>query len=155
MPAFRFRAQAALDLRRSQEELAQREHAVARQALQQAEAHLQDIARARAQAAAAAREAEASAVDMATRTWHRSWMERFKQDVLRQIKVVDDRRVAEEQAHQLALLARRKLKALERYRDRVWRAYQLNDRRAEQKAIDELATLRHVTRDYAHEGERR
>ncbi len=49
--------------------------------------------------------------------------------------------------------AHRKLKALERYRERVWRAHQLIERHAEQKAIDELAILQHVTKTHQREGE--
>jgi flagellar biosynthesis chaperone FliJ len=66
---------------------------------------------------------------------------------------VRERERAVLQAQQDAFRARQKRRALELYRDRMWQAYRRDAARAEQKAIDELATLRFVALRAPSEGD--
>jgi flagellar export protein FliJ len=142
MKAFVFRAQAALDLRRRQDEDAQRAlaHAeglrqLAKEALDRAEASLEDACR-------QAREVEGCDAEMHARIWYRNWIALHKQRVAGCRDEHEARRRAAEDARARARIARRQLQTLERFRDRAWRDYVQAERRMEQKALDDLGTVR-------------
>ena len=142
MTPFVFRAQAALDLRRRQDDEARRTLAQAesllrqaRQALDEAQAMLED-------ACSRARDVDASDADMTARIWYRNWIVLHKQRIARCRDEHEARRRAAEDAKARARVARRQRQSLERFRERAWQDYVQAERRAEQKALDELGTVR-------------
>jgi len=141
---FRFRAQAAVDLR-------QREYDVARRVLARAALDLRAAEEVRTEADVriiAAREQGAremrGTIDTARWQWHQSWILRLEHE--RAVCAADvaarERDVA--RASAAAQMARQRLEALERFRDKARRAWDYAVEAEEQKQIDVLATLRHV-----------
>jgi len=144
MRAFAFRAEAALELRRRQEEealgvlgAAEARERVAVRLLEEADQRL-------AEALLRAREAESAVGDTTLRMWHRNWIVGRQQIVGRRRTEVDARRSEVNDARRRAIEARMKRKTLERLRQKALVSWQEAERREEQKAIDELATVRFV-----------
>jgi flagellar biosynthesis chaperone FliJ len=152
MPTFRFRAEAALTLRRTRDEEAQRALGQARRATRLAESELEREERLLAETLAQAQEEEARASDLARAVWSRNWMRRQRLEIAAAARRLDEQRRAERAAAQQAMEARRKLRALEHLRDRMWRAFLDAERRAEQKDLDMLGGLRYVARRGVPEG---
>jgi flagellar export protein FliJ len=152
MPAFRFRAQPALDLRR-------REHDAAQRALARADAERQR-ARERVNAAERALMAARRDLDDVTRTpgsqheheWYRFWivrLERERTSLQRVLTACEDAVVA---ARAACLTARQRCEALERFREKAYVAYVAAEASRDRKVIDELATRRFVARRNISEG---
>jgi flagellar export protein FliJ len=142
MRPFRFRAEAALELRR-------REEADALAAHTQAEALFSEADRAWTAAGAARQAAEADlallqrhGTGMDTVLWHRNWFVRLASDVERLAGDRDECDRARQVAREAWQTARRRKLALERLREQAWRAFQQDAVRAELKVIDELARIR-------------
>jgi flagellar export protein FliJ len=142
MASFIFRPQPALDLRRREADAAQLAAAEARVISDRAaQAH------ADAQAAFEAGSARAAALDAAGGSitdviWHRNWIRSLRRELVRTEAHAEDRRVQLETAEQALVAARERVKVLERLKERAIAAHQERERREEQKAMDELATLR-------------
>jgi len=141
---FRFRAQAAIELRRREYDETRRLLARVSLDLRAAEA-VRDDADERLRGAFAQCTREMSgAVDTARWQWHQSWILRLEHE--RAVCVADvtarERDVA--RASAASLQARRRLEALERFRDKARLAWKHAASAEEQKEIDMLATLRHV-----------
>lgn len=137
-PTFRFRAEAALGLRRRHEDAARRAHGDAAAALHGAHRALSDAEEAWRSAAA-----EAAAVhDPARLAWYRNWMGRRRQESARLAGVVAERRAAVEKALARLNAAHRDVRVLERLRERGLAAWNLAARRAEQKELDWLGIVR-------------
>ena len=142
MATFIFRPQPALDMRRRDEERAQLVVAEARVISERAaQAHVD------AQAAFDAGTARAAALDAAGGSitdviWHRNWIRALRRELVRTEANAEDRRVQLEAAEQALVTARERVKVLERLKERAIEAHQERERREEQKAMDELATLR-------------
>jgi flagellar biosynthesis chaperone FliJ len=141
---FRFRAQAAIDLR-------QREYDEARRVLARAMLDLRAADELRTEADAritAAREQGArdmrGAIDTARWQWHQSWILRLEHE--RAVCVTDAAARARdvERASAAALKARQRLEALERFRRKAQVAWERASAAEEQKQLDVHATLRHV-----------
>jgi flagellar protein FliJ len=142
MATFHFRPQPALDLRRRDEEAAQLVVAEARAISDRAAQAFAD-----AQAAFDAGSARAAALDAAGGSitdviWHRNWIRSLRRELARTEANAEDRRVQLEAAEQALVAARERVKVLERLKQRALEAHQARERREEQKAMDELATLR-------------
>ena len=142
MATFRFRPQAALDLRKREEDAAQLVVAQAR-----VESDRAAQAYAAAEAALDAGMARTAAVDLAggsvTDTiWHRNWIRSLRRELVRAEAQAEDRRVQLEAAEQALVVARGRVKALGQLRERAWTAHLERERRDEQRAMDDLATLR-------------
>jgi flagellar export protein FliJ len=152
MGAFRFRAQAALDLRRTQDEEAQRALAAAKNATAAARAVVERAEHALVEARERAREEEAHAADTTAAIWYRNWMKGLQRAIGLARAALEERLVAERAASARAVEARRRLRSLERLRDRMLRAAQRAELRAEQKAFDLLGSLGHVARRDVPEG---
>ena len=144
MKPFRFRAQAAIDLR-------QREYDEARRVLARASLDL----RAAHEVFGEARDRLATArlqfgremtdgIEAARAQWYRFWIVRLEheQAVCAQAVSAREREVA--LASTACLSARQRLEALERFRDKARQAWERAVTAEEQKQIDALATLRHV-----------
>jgi flagellar biosynthesis chaperone FliJ len=152
MPSFRFRAQVALDLRRKQDEEAQRALGAARQARVAAEGTLEAEERALADGNLRASIEEARAWDASRTVWYRNWMRRQQQVIAAARAVVEARRQDERAAAERAMDARRRVRALERLRDRAWQVFLTAERRTERKEFDVLGGLRYVARRAVPEG---
>ena len=142
MAVFIFRPQPALDLRRRDVDAAQLVVAEARMISDRA-----------AQAFAAAQvnfeagSARAAALDAAGGSitaviWHRNWIRSLRRELVRTEANAEDRRVQLEAAEQALVAARERVAVLERLKERAIEAHRERERREEQKAMDELATLR-------------
>jgi flagellar export protein FliJ len=142
MPAFVFRAAPVLKLRQQEEDVASRAHAEAAEAVERARRHLS-----LAEKTLADRLREAAAVhDPGRREWYRNWIARQRQDIVRARAMLIDRQAALQAAVARLNAAHRDVRILERLRDRLHAAWQLAERRAEQKELDWLATVRHTVR---------
>ena len=146
MRPFTFRAEAALHVRRRQDETAQRMLAEAQTATAVAGQELARAQGAIAEADARARTQWTATLGVDAVVWHRNWMIGLERSVARSRAVVEERRIEQRRAAEIAREARMQVRVLERLRARAWRAWQLDVRRAEQKALDELASLRFASR---------
>lgn len=145
MRPFRFRAQVALDFRQREHDNAQRAFARADVELRAARGLLRD-------ADDAVREAqERSASAMQARgtpgqlDWYRSWILRLRHERAARQVVVS---AGEAEVARLAAectRARQRVEALERFREKVRRAWEHAARSEEQKQIDAVATQRFVS----------
>ena len=146
MAAFIFRPQPALDLRRREMDAAQLTVAEARAISDRAAQSFAD-----AQAAFDAGSARAAALDATGGTitdviWHRNWIRSLRRELVRTEANAEDRRVQLEAAEQALVAARERVKALERLKERAVAAHQERERREEQRAMNDLATLRFAIR---------
>jgi len=146
MGPFRFRLQVALDYRRRRDEAAQRELAAANAAARAAEEALDQSLAAKAEAFARAAAEQQRASGIESILWHRNWMAGQQREVARRRAVVDERRSAAAAARERAVRTHTDVRVLEKYRERAWRAYNLEVTRADQKAMDWLAVLRATAR---------
>lgn len=143
MARFAFRLQAALDLRKRQED-------EARVALAHAETRKRDAERERDAALAAlaasmsrGREADSRPGDLTERVWYRNWILGQRREVERRQRRVDASGEEVRQATARAQQAYRKRRMLEKLRERAVTTFDQVERREEQKALNDLGTLRH------------
>jgi flagellar export protein FliJ len=155
MPEFRFRAAAALELRRQQERHAAAEFARADGALREARGRLTQAEADRRAAAEALVAEQCRGTDIGTLAWHRNWIVRCGDAVARLARDVQLRALALERAEHAWREARQRLLALERMRERAWRRHLETAQRLELKQLDEVARLRHVLADAADDGRER
>jgi len=151
MAKFIFRAQAALDLRRKQEDAARLALAEAQARLREAE---EAMARAEGQvedALARARNMEAEAADPTLAIWYRNWIHRLRREVARCVQILDGRQADAKAAEAKALEARRAVRVIEKLRERAWDAHTTRERREEQKQLDLLGVMQYAIR---HLGDR-
>jgi flagellar biosynthesis chaperone FliJ len=153
MQPFRFRAAGALDLWRKEEDEARNVLARAEAAERTAAARLGD--------AEEAVQAEAARLDALQRegatawlmSWHRSWISKQRLDV--QTSRRDREAATQVTTHAAVALrhAHRRRRTLERLRDRTLRKYDLEVKRQDTIAMNELAGLRYVARSAESQGE--
>jgi flagellar FliJ protein len=147
MPEFRFRAAAALELRRRQESDAAVVLAAAESALRSAEGRVELAEANRRTAQHDLVRVERGGSDIATLTWHRNWVARLAETIAGERSEVEKAAAVVREAEAAWREARRKRLALERLRERAWRRFQDEERRQEMKVIDELARLRFIQGD--------
>ena len=152
MPAFRFRAQPALDLRRREYDAAQRVLARADAERHQVQSRCDAADRARAQARHDADQAVRTGSDGLDREWYRFWIVRLdrERDTLQTSLNACD--AAVEAARAACMEARRRCEALERFREKAYDAYLALAAAEERKNIDELATQRYALRQPRQQG---
>ena len=153
MRPFRFRAAGALDLWRKQED-------EARSVLARAETVEREAA-ARVAGAEDAVQVEAARLEALQRegatawlmNWHRSWITKQRLDV--QTCRRDHEAASQVMTHAALALRRayRRRRTLERLRDRTLRKYELEVKRQDTIAMNELAGVRYVARTAGFEGE--
>ena len=145
MRPFQFRAAAALEMRRRDEDAAAAVLAQQEAHYRAIEASCEATERQRAAALAEQHAQSSRGIDVATLFWHRNWIVRLQTLVtdlrLRQHAAAE----AVKTAKQAWQLARRKRLALERLRDRALARHRADEQREELKAIDELARIRYTT----------
>jgi flagellar export protein FliJ len=149
MAVFRFRAAAALEARRRQEDDALAECTRKDGLKLAADQRCVDVARRRTEAAHALVDAETRGEDGATLAWHRNWISGLAgaaEVAARDAVLATDAVAVARRAWQDA---RKKRLVLERLRDRAWRRFQHDEARREQRVIDELARVRFTTRAMA------
>ena len=151
MAEFRFRAAAALELRRRQETDAATALARAEGALRLAEARVAEAENDRRTAQEQQTIAERRGSDIATLAWHQNWIVRQTAAVDARRQDVQAREADVRDAEKVWREARRKHLALERMRERAWRRHQQQELREEMKVIDELARLRFVMAESGQE----
>ena len=154
MSSFRFRAQAALDLRRrelarAQLDLARAEQVrdTARRGVAEASAALADAQHESGERCRAARSADEL-------QWYRFWILRLEHErrTAGSILAARDGEVAAASA--ACLRAKQRCESLERLREKCRLAHSLAEADAERKVIDELAARRFSARRLASEGAR-
>jgi flagellar export protein FliJ len=141
---FKFRAQAALDLRTRQLHDAQRELAraegdrdAARLRVTQADEALDE---AKAQAAAVQRTAN----DCTALQWYQFWILRLSHERKAHGATLAAREDAVRRAAAACMRAQQKREALDRFREKARLGYEAAEAAAERKLIDELATRRYA-----------
>ena len=141
---FKFRAQAALDLRTRQLQDAQRELAraeadrdAARLRVEQADAA---VDQARTQAAAAQR----TATDCTALQWYRFWILRLSHERKAHAATLATKQEAVARAAASCLRAQQRREALDRVREKARLGYEAEEAALERKLIDELATRRYA-----------
>ena len=152
MAPFRFRAAAALDLRRKQED-------EAAAALAAEEARFREVSEALAAVEAQRRAAQQDAlkhsthgIDAATLFWHRNWITRLRVSADGLRADLRERAAAVDKARQTWQMTRRRRLALDRLYARALTRYRTEEQRQELKAIDELARIRYVMPEIGREG---
>ena len=152
MRPFKFRAQAVLELRKRQDDLAQQNLAAAVRERRLAETNVETASAAVDQSMQQARKALESAAWSDSHVWHRNWIVSRKRELAAKREALAKCRAAEQLARQRAQEARRALRSIERWFERVWRRYQQTVRRIEQRELDEIGTLRHAARTQTQGG---
>ena len=142
--AFRFRAQAALDLRTRELEAAQRELAKMQGDRDVAQLRLTAADAAAAGARHTATEAQRTMTDCTALQWYRFWILRLDHERKAHAGVLAARDEAVARATEACLRAQRKRDALERFRDKAKQRHQAAEAADERKLIDELATRRYA-----------
>ena len=146
MKPFRFRAQAALDLRQRAEDNARRALAAAEEQARLANARANDAVRAAGVAHDTRADAERDGVTGGELVWHQTWIarQRLEVDARRREAAISagnvDRAVTSVRA------AHQQRRTLERLRDRLLMRHRIEARRHEQRNLDELAGLRFTAR---------
>lgn len=142
MRAFKFRAQAALQLRRREHDQALVLLARAQAALRIAQRGVEEADRALADADQHTRDAMQPAGPGTPLEWYRSWRVRLT----RERQQCEDHRVAHEaqtqQATGVVNSTRTRVRSLERLHDNALAAWQLEAGREDQKTMDALAAIR-------------
>ena len=149
MRPFKFRAQVVLDLRRRQDEEAQRKLADATRERAATETRVDAASAAVEESMQRAREALESTAWADFHEWHRNWIVSRRKELAVQREGLAKSRAAEQLARQRAGDTRRALRSLERWFERAWRRHQEALRRLEQRELDEIGAMRHVARSRA------
>jgi flagellar export protein FliJ len=146
MKPFRFRAEAALELRRKQEDLARVAHAAATTALHAAEVRVVEARQALDLATETSAASERDGIDAWLLTWHRSWIERLRHEASARRDEAAVSAAAFERAVASMRKAHQRRRTLERLRERSEQRYQAEVRRSELKEMNLLAGLRFVAK---------
>jgi flagellar export protein FliJ len=149
MPRFRFRAQAALDLRVREHDATLRVLAHAEAEQQRARGRLEAADRTLSDAKCTADEAVRTATSASDLHWYRFWIVRLDRErtAFRVALEMHDAAVAT--ARTATLAARQRRESLERFREKGQAAHLAVEAATERKLIDELATRRFATRERA------
>jgi len=142
MSTFRFRAQAALDLRRREWQAAQGDLARAEQVRDMAARDVEKAALALADAQQASAEQGRTPRTAVELQWYRFWIVRLDHERRSAKAVLAARQGDVARMLKACLHAKQRCESLERLRDRMRRAHDRGEADAERKAIDEIATLR-------------
>ena len=124
MRPFKFRAQAALDLCKRQDDDAQRDLAVTTRARILVETNVEVASATVDESMLQARQALESTAWGDLHVWHRNWIVSRKQELAVRQEALVKTRAEEQLARQRAQDARRAVRSLERWFERVQRRYQ-------------------------------
>lgn len=146
MARFKFRAQAALDLRRREEGFKQEVVNEARRSSEAAAHALVDAQGRFDEATRRAHEADAVGGDVTTAIWYRNWIKSQRRELVRCEAHAEDRRVQLDDAARELVEARRRVRVLERLKDKAQAEHRQAEHRREQQQLDELAVLQFAIR---------
>jgi len=146
---FRFRAQAALDLRVREHEASLRELAHAESEQQRAMAGVEAATRTLDEAKRTADAAMRTATSASDLQWYRFWIIRLDRERALCVAALEKQNEVVAAARSACLAARQRRESLERFRDKAQTAHLDAEAANERKLIDELATRR-----FAAKGER-
>ena len=146
MRTFRFRAEAALQLRRREHDDALARLARMQSALALAQRGVDDAQRQMREADATMRQAADGSTTAHTLNWYRSWRvrlaaERHRRELHRRVREADV-----QHATKLLSVAHRRVKSLERLQELALAAWRREADREERKTMDALATARFTRR---------
>ncbi|HSK10823.1 MAG TPA: flagellar FliJ family protein [Vicinamibacterales bacterium] len=141
---FRFRAQAALELRRREEEDARRSLGIARREVAAAASTLAAAEAGLAECLKRARDEQAHATDTLMRAWLRNWLVGQRREVASLQHALARRRDEERAAAGQLLDATRRVRTLAQLRERLLEEHETEERRAEQRELNWLGCLRYV-----------
>jgi len=142
MSTFRFRAQAALDLRRRELEAAQRELARAQRDREMAACDVEKADRAVTDAKGTAARRLGEPGGAADLPWYRFWILRLEHERTGAAAKLAARDQDVQRAAAACLHARQRCESLERLREKALAAHRQREDVVERKLIDELATAR-------------
>lgn len=142
--AFKFRATAALDLRKKQEDAARLAAATAEAAVTVAGQHLRDAQARVSDEGRLLVEGQQQGMEAWRVQWHRAWIERQRTEAAVRAEELATRTREAAAASQTAREAVKKRRVLERLRDRSWHKYQRVMQEQHVRDMNELATLRFV-----------
>jgi flagellar export protein FliJ len=152
MREFRFRAQAALDLRRRQFDAARRELADAERVRDEAQGRVA----AASEALRAARDAGSARAHRAgTITdchWYRFWILRLEHERNADVVLLASKQALVDAVRVACRAAQQRCQSLERFRERALEKHQAAEAALERKLVDELATRRFVLGSRAFQG---
>jgi flagellar export protein FliJ len=152
--AFRFRAQAVLDLRSRRRDLVQTELALAERAEQAAAADLESAERRKESAETEGATALRAGGPVSEFERHRNWIAHLRAESDR-LRTVRHERAAEVAAVRERLrTAHQEVRVLERLRDQRLRSHQESVRQEDMRDLNEVATMR-FTRQRSQEGSTR
>jgi len=143
---FRFRGARILDWRRVQADAARVVFVRASESVREAAAR---VAQADEHVERAARDYQATMArpnEIGTIVGYRNWIEKQREHAAACRRQHEEKRVVADQAAGVLQTAMRRVKVMERLRDRAWRRYVDAERAQEMKALDELATQRFARR---------
>lgn len=144
MANFRFRAAAALDLRRKQEDAARIEVAKAEVAVMAASERSRDARTRVSDEGDRLVHLQQDGTEAWRMQWHRAWIEKQRKDAEIRAAELKVRTQEATQAAQVAREAMKKRRVLERLRDRAWHRFEKVQHDQHVKEMNELATLRFV-----------
>ncbi len=148
---FRFRAAAALDMRRKQEDTARLALAVAENAVILATQQAKDAADRVSDEGRKLVDAQREGTEAWRVQWHRAWIERQRTEAAARARDVSQRTTDARAALAVTREAMKKRRVLERLRDRSWHKFQKDEHDQHVRDMNELATLRFVAQ-IAEEG---
>ena len=148
---FRFRAAAALDMRRKQEATARLALAVAENAVMSATQQAREAADRVSEEGRRLVDAQREGTEAWRVQWHRAWIEQQRSDAAARAREVAERAEEAKAAAVVAREAMKKRRVLERLRDRSWQKFQKDEHDQHVRDMNELATLRFVAQ-IAEEG---
>jgi flagellar export protein FliJ len=148
MAVFRFRAAAALELRRREERAASGVLSRAEARFHELQAETDRLAARRAEAHAGHDACLRGGTDSGRLLWHRTWIDQLTASAGRLARQVDKQTGVVAEGRRAWFEARRKRRALERLQERALRRFREAEALDERKAIDELARLRFVMAEH-------
>ena len=146
MKPFHFRAATVLDLRRRQHEHAETQLARAQEERDAAQRAVDAAEAACARARAEYREQLGTSHPAGLHERHRNWIDRKQGETEDQRRQLEERQLGVHRATAEVQHTFMRLRALERLRDRAWRAYQDETRRRDAIEMDHLAVMQHARR---------
>jgi len=155
MKPFRFRAQAALDLRWRAEDDARRALAAAEEQSRQADQRVNDATEAACIARETLSNAQRAGVAGWQIGWHQSWITRQRLEVDARSRDAAASAAAVDRSITSVQAAHQQRRTLERLRDRMARRHRVETARHEQKNLDQLAGLRFAAQALDQGGQQR
>src|SRR5262249_17143824 len=143
---FRFRGARILEWRRVQADAARVAFVRATESVREAAARGAEADGHNERAAHDHKAAMVRPSEIGTIVGYRNWIEKEREHAAACRRQHDQKRVAADQAAGVLQIAMRRVKVMERLRDRAWRRYLDADRAQEMKALDEFATQRFARR---------